>query len=92
MFFGRLSICFLYTLDGGRLLSIVLEGFFGVRGIKIAYFLSILIAAAVGLIFFALGAVLAGSLFLILASKAIVLGKAVLLCVTKIRMRRPKCC
>ncbi len=54
-------------LDGGRLLSIVLEGFFGVRGIKIAYFLSILIAAAVGLIFFALGAVLAGSLFLILA-------------------------
>ena len=54
-------------LDGGRLLSIVLEGIFGVKGIKIAYFFSILIATAVGLLFFALNAVLAGSLFLILA-------------------------
>lgn len=54
-------------LDGGRLLSIVLEGVFGVKGIKIAYFLSILIATAVGLLFFALNAILAGSLFLILA-------------------------
>lgn len=54
-------------LDGGRLLSIVLEGIFGVKGIKIAYFISILIATAVGLLFFALQAVLAGSLFLILA-------------------------
>lgn len=54
-------------LDGGRLLSIILEGALGVKGIKIAYFLSILIATAVGLLFFALQAVLAGSLFLILA-------------------------
>lgn len=54
-------------LDGGRLLSIVLEGIFGVKGLKIAYFLSILIATVVGLFFFALNAVLAGSLFLILA-------------------------
>ncbi len=54
-------------LDGGRLLGIILEGAFGVKGIKIAYFLSILIATVVGLLFFALQAVLAGSLFLILA-------------------------
>jgi stage IV sporulation protein FB len=54
-------------LDGGRLLSIFLEGIFGVKGIKAAYFLSIVIAALVGLLFFAMQAVLAGSLFLILA-------------------------
>lgn len=54
-------------LDGGRLLAIILEAIFGIRGIKIAYFLSILIAATVGLLFFALQALLAGSLFLILA-------------------------
>ena len=54
-------------LDGGRLLSIVLEGIFGIKGIKIAFFLSILTATAIGLLFFAFQAVLAGSLFLILA-------------------------
>ncbi|MBS4170616.1 Uncharacterized protein NEOC95_001347 [Neochlamydia sp. AcF95] len=54
-------------LDGGRLLSIILEGLLGLRGIKIASFISILIAAGVGLFFFAVQAILAGSLFLILA-------------------------
>ena len=54
-------------LDGGRLLSIVLEGIFGIRGVKIAFFLSIVIAAVVGIFFFAIQAVLPGSLFFILA-------------------------
>lgn len=54
-------------LDGGRLLSILLESIFGLKGIKIAYFISILIATAVGLFFFFLNAMLAGSLFLFLA-------------------------
>lgn len=54
-------------LDGGRLLSIFLEGTLGVRGIKIAFFLSILIAAVLGIFFFALQWVIAGSIFLILA-------------------------
>lgn len=54
-------------LDGGRLLSIALEGLLGLRGIKIASLLSILIATGVGLFFFAFQATLAGSMFLILA-------------------------
>lgn len=66
-FWTAVNLLPVQPLDGGRLLSIVLEGIFGVKGIKIAYFLSILIATAVGLLFFALNAILAGSLFLILA-------------------------
>ena len=66
-FWTMVNLLPVQPLDGGRLLSIFLEGVFGLRGIKIAFFLSILIATAVGLLFFALGAVLAGSLFLILA-------------------------
>jgi stage IV sporulation protein FB len=54
-------------LDGGRLLGIILEGLFGVKGIKIAHFVSIIFAAVVGLFFFSMHAVIAGSIFLILA-------------------------
>lgn len=67
VFWTAVNLLPVQPLDGGRLLSILLEGIFGIRGIKIAYFLSILIATIVGLFFFALQAILAGSLFLILA-------------------------
>lgn len=66
-FWTAVNLLPVQPLDGGRLLSIILEGVFGVRGVKIAYFLSILIATAVGLLFFSINAILAGSLFLILA-------------------------
>lgn len=53
-------------LDGGRLLSIILESIFGLKGVKIALFLSIFLSAAIGIFFFAIHAFLAGALFLLL--------------------------
>lgn len=50
-------------LDGGHLLRILLEGVFGFRGIKIAYFLSILLAAVISLYFFTASQFLIGALF-----------------------------
>ncbi len=67
VFWTIINLLPVQPLDGGHLLSIALQGIFGVRGIKIAYFLSIFISAVVGLLFFAINAFLAGSLFLILA-------------------------
>jgi Zn-dependent protease len=53
-------------LDGGRLLSIVLEAIFGLKGIKTALFLSFLISGMIGLAFFSFHAFLPGALFLLL--------------------------
>ncbi|WP_059360009.1 site-2 protease family protein [Parachlamydia acanthamoebae] len=55
-----------YPLDGGRLLSIVMEGIFGIRGIKIALFLSMLFSALCSFVFFMFRQVFAGALFLML--------------------------
>lgn len=54
-------------LDGGKLLGIVLESLFGVRGIKIALFISMFFSVAFGLIFFSLHQVIAGVVFMMLA-------------------------
>lgn len=56
-----------HPLDGGRLLSIILESFFGIRGIKISLFCSSILSVLIGLFFFSIGALLGGSLFLLLA-------------------------
>lgn len=54
-------------LDGGRLLSIILEAIFGVKGVKIALFLSILLAGLFGLAFFLAQFMIGGALFFLLA-------------------------
>lgn len=54
-------------LDGGRLLSIILESIFGIRGIKISLFISSVLAVAISILFFISQAFLAGALFLMLA-------------------------
>jgi len=54
-------------LDGGQLLSIVLEGMFGVKGIKFAMLFSVILGAIVSVVLFQFGLVLAGALFLMLA-------------------------
>jgi stage IV sporulation protein FB len=54
-------------LDGGHLLRIILEGFFGLKGIKISFFISLIIASLLSLFFFLIQAFLAGALFLMMA-------------------------
>lgn len=53
-------------LDGGRLLSIILESLFGVKGIKFALFLGMIFSAIVGVAFFMIHAIIAGALFMML--------------------------
>ncbi len=65
LFWTVLNLLPIQPLDGGKLLSIVLEGIFGLRGTKIALFISLVLGAAIGLFFFAIQAFLAGSLFLL---------------------------
>lgn len=67
LFWTLVNLLPVQPLDGGKLFSIILESIFGVRGIKIAYFVSIIVAAAIGVFFFTFQAVLAGALFFILA-------------------------
>ncbi|NGX54908.1 MAG: Stage IV sporulation protein FB [Chlamydiae bacterium] len=54
-------------LDGGHLLSIILEGIFGFKGVKIAIVTGLVIAVSISIFFFAIGAFLVGALFLILS-------------------------
>lgn len=67
LFWMILNLLPVQPLDGGRLLSIILESIFGIRGVKIALFLSILLAAGVGILAFATHAFLLGALFMMLA-------------------------
>lgn len=54
-------------LDGGKLLMIVLEAAFGLKGVKIGFFASVVIGVCFALFFFAIGALLPGAIFLMLA-------------------------
>lgn len=63
-------------LDGGSLVSILLETMFGLRGIKIALFLSMLCALALGLLAFLVGWTFVGASFSCSCSKVIRTGAA----------------
>lgn len=67
VFWTFINLLPVQPLDGGRLLSIILEGIFGFKGIKVALFLSMIISVVAGLFFFARGSVIAGSLFFMFA-------------------------
>jgi stage IV sporulation protein FB len=54
-------------LDGGQLLRITLEGFFGIKGFKISLFIGMIFAFALSLTFFVLQYFLAGALFFLFA-------------------------
>jgi stage IV sporulation protein FB len=67
LFWTLLNLLPVLPLDGGHLLRILLEGAFGVRGIKMAFLASLLLATLVGLYFFLIQQLLIGALFLMMA-------------------------
>lgn len=67
VFWTIINLVPVQPLDGGKLLGIVLESLFGLRGIKIALFISMVLSVILGLFFFSIHAVLAGVIFLMLA-------------------------
>jgi Zn-dependent protease len=67
LFWTILNLVPVIPLDGGHLMRIFLEGLFGVKGLKVSLFLSILIGVILGLAFFAYQQVIIGILFLMMA-------------------------
>jgi stage IV sporulation protein FB len=66
LFWTIINLVPVLPLDGGHLMSIILESIFGFKGVKIAIIAGIAIAVAISIFFFILGYFLIGALFLIL--------------------------
>lgn len=66
-FWSILNLLPVLPLDGGRLMSILLEAVMGVRGVKVSMLISMVLATLIGLLFFILRAILPGALFFLLA-------------------------
>jgi stage IV sporulation protein FB len=64
LFWTLLNLLPVQPLDGGRLLSIFFEAIFGVKGVKMALFISMTLSAILGLGFFYIGQLFAGTLFM----------------------------
>lgn len=67
LYWTILNLLPIMPLDGGQLMSIMLESIFGFRGIKISLFVSFLLGAAAGLYFFLKGGVLFGIILFMVA-------------------------
>lgn len=65
LFWTILNLLPVQPLDGGKLLSIVLESIFGLKGTKIARFISFLLAASMGVLFLIMQEFFIGALFLL---------------------------
>jgi len=63
LFWTIINLVPVQPLDGGKLLNIAMEGFFGVRGNKIALMISVILGAALTIYFFIIHEFIAGSLF-----------------------------
>jgi stage IV sporulation protein FB len=66
LFWTILNLLPVQPLDGGQLLRIILEGLFGIKGIKAALFLSLVFSGLITLYFLMNQALLIGVLFLLL--------------------------
>lgn len=66
LFWTVLNLLPIQPLDGGKLVEIILEKLFGMRGLKISYFVSIVLAAIMALVFFSYQSFLAGCIFMLL--------------------------
>lgn len=78
LFWTLVNLIPVLPLDGGHLMRIIFEGIFGLRGVKISYFMSMLISGLIGLLFFNFGVMLAGALFMILAFESFRMWKSTL--------------
>ena len=67
LFWTLVNLLPAHPLDGGRLLSIILEACLGFRGVKLALLFSLIFCGALGLLFFSFNAMLPGALFFLLA-------------------------
>lgn len=66
LFWTIINLIPVLPLDGGHLMSIILEAIFGFKGVKMAIVAGIAIAVAISVLFFVMGFFLMGALFLIL--------------------------
>lgn len=66
IFWTGVNLIPVQPLDGGHLLRISLEGMFGINGIKAALFISLILAIAAAVVFFAFNYMLGGILFMML--------------------------
>lgn len=64
LFWTLLNLCPVLPLDGGQLLRIFLESLFGMKGFKIASWISLILATLGGVYFFITAQVLIGAIFL----------------------------
>lgn len=67
MIWSMLNLLPVHPLDGGKLMTIVFENFFGHTGLRFSYFLSGLFAIVFGLTFMVARSLLVSSLFLLFA-------------------------
>jgi stage IV sporulation protein FB len=67
LFWTVVNLLPIQPLDGGKLLSIIFEKIFGYKGVRYSYMFSGLLSVAFSMIFFALGAIIAGAIFFLFA-------------------------
>lgn len=67
IFWSVVNLFPVLPLDGGQLLRIAMEGWLGIRGLKLSFLIGMLISLAFALFFFAWGAFLLGALFFLFA-------------------------
>lgn len=67
LFWTVLNLLPIFPLDGGHLMKIILEGLFGIRGMKFAFMISTVLAVFIGIYFFSIQQILMGALLLMLA-------------------------
>ncbi|WP_042281215.1 site-2 protease family protein [Candidatus Protochlamydia sp. R18] len=66
IFWTLLNLLPVLPLDGGHLLRIILESLLGIKGLKLAFFLSVVLAAFLCLYFFSIQQFFVGALFLMM--------------------------
>lgn len=67
LFWTVINLLPVIPMDGGQLLRVVLEGFFGVRGFKVSLLISALLSLGLAFVFFLIRFYLGGALFFLFA-------------------------